>query len=35
MSPIFLRTWYQMAGMSRDGVLSLTRKNTIASPGLE
>ncbi|OPZ04850.1 MAG: hypothetical protein BWZ09_01513 [Alphaproteobacteria bacterium ADurb.BinA305] len=35
MSPIFLRAWYQMSGMSRARVESFATKKTIASPGLE
>ena len=35
MSPIFLRTWYQVAGTLAAGAESRIAKNTSDSPGFE
>ena len=35
MSPIFLRTWYQVSGTADGGAESFSLKNTSDSPGFE
>jgi hypothetical protein len=35
MSPIFLRTWYQVSGTSASGAESLNANITSDSPGFE
>jgi hypothetical protein len=35
MSPIFLRTWYQVGGTSFGGVDSRSSRMMVVSPGLE